>query len=216
MPDEKLPTTHEAVRALAFQQGAAALKLLTDTAGSKDQFLRRTAIEVIGSHPQACMLRPLILTALTDPSEYVVRAACNVVGKCKISEAHDLVLSVLASVSGSTRENALYALSSIWRDSDFLTVFRVFQRDVEKRVRKEAAWVLRDHAASENWRTLFDAFSVDGLPRHRQWACEIAAAFSDACDAEILPVLSRLNFDSSGHVRKAALRAIEVISHGNG
>jgi HEAT repeat protein len=209
MSNVKLPTTHDAVRELVSCQDTAALEMLANVASGDDQFLRRTAVEAIGNHPQARSLQAVILSALTDPSEYVVRTACEVVVKCKIFEAHDPLLSVLASGSGPTRQSALRALCAIWSEADFPVVFHVYQRDAEIRVRREAARVLQTHAVSENWRMLFDALSVDGLARHRQWACEIAGAFSDG---EIVPQLSQLTFDPDGHVRKAALRAIETIS----
>jgi hypothetical protein len=97
----------------------------------------------------------------------------------------------------------------VWRDADFFVVFQVYERDADFRVSREAAWVLRRHADSENWRRLFEAFSADELARHRQWACEIAETFSDA---GMLPLLSQLTFDSNGHVRKAASHAINVMS----
>jgi HEAT repeat protein len=154
-------------------------------------------------------LQTVILNALVDTSDYVVRTACEIVAKLEISEAHDLMLSLLARASGSTRQTALRALCAIWCDADFPVVFHAYERDAEIRVRREAAWVLRRRAATENWRMLFDAFSVDELARHRQWACELAENFSGV---EIPPLLSQLSFDSSGHVRKAASRAIEIIS----
>lgn len=209
MPVAKLPTTQEGVRELTFRQDMGALQLLTDVAGSDDEFLRRTAVEVIGNHPQARSLQPVIVKALKDPSGYVVRTACDVVAKCEIFEAHDVVLSNIASVSGATRRAAIRALSVIWNEPDFDVVFPVYQRDVEINVRKEAAWVLRTHASPKTWRTLFDAFSVDELARHRQWACEVAQAFSGA---EIVPLLAALGLDPDGHVRKAASRAIKAIS----
>ena len=45
------------------------------------------------------------------------------------------------------------------------------------------------------------AFEKDELPRHRQWACELAERFSGP---NILPVLRELSLDVDGHVRKAA------------
>jgi HEAT repeat protein len=209
MPNADLPTTHEAIRELVAREDAAALELLTDVAASGDPFLRRTAVEAIGNHPQAGSVHAVILTALTDPSEYVVRTACNVVAKCGIFEAHDRLLSHLASPSGSTRESALHALCAIWHDSDFSMVFRIYQRDDEIRVRRKAASVLRATVSSETWRRLFDVFSVDELARHRQWACELAEAFSGI---EMMPLLSKLTCDPDGHVRKAASRAVETIS----
>jgi hypothetical protein len=83
--------------------------------------------------------------------------------------------------------STLRALSAIWRETDFSVVFKVYRQDSKVDVRREAAWVLREQAVSESWRTLFDAFSVDELARHRQWACEIAEAFSGT---EIMPLLS--------------------------
>jgi HEAT repeat protein len=210
MPNVELPTTHEAIRELVSRQDAAALELLADVAASDDQFLRRTAVEVVGNHLQFRSLQSVILNALTDRSEYVVRTACDVVAKCKISEAHDLILSLLESISGSTRQTALRALSAIWRDADFSAAFRAYERDAEIRVRREAAWALRKHAVAENWRVLFEAFSEDELARHRQWACEIAKSFAGADETRQL--LSKLTFDSNGHVRKAAARTIEMIS----
>jgi hypothetical protein len=138
-----------------------------------------------------------------------VRTACDIVDKWEIREAHDLVLALLTNTSGSTRQSALRALCTVWRDADFSVVFQVYERDADLRVRREAAWLLRKHAGPENWRKLFEAFSADEFARHRQWACEIAETFSDA---QMLPLLSRLTFDSNGHVRKAASRAIEIMS----
>jgi hypothetical protein len=68
---------------------------------------------------------------------------------------------------------------------------------------------LRRRAHATNWQALFDAFCVDELARHRQWACEIAERFSGA---EVLPVLSTLSLDIDGHVRKAALHASRTVS----
>jgi HEAT repeat protein len=210
MSNVRLPTTHEAVRELASRQDTLVLQLLADVAAGDDQFLRRTALEVIGNHPQGRSMQAVILKALSDTSGYVVRTACDIAGKWEIREAHDLVLALLTDASGPTRQTALRALSKVWRDADFPVVFQVYERDADVRVRREAAWVLRKYAAPENWRKLFEAFLVDELARHRQWACEIAEKFSDP---EMLPqLLSRLTFDSNGHVRKAASRAINITS----
>ena len=75
--DARLPTTHEAIRELGSHEDAAALKALAEVAAVHDQFLRRTALEVIGRHPQGRELCAIILGAFADPSEYVVRTACT-------------------------------------------------------------------------------------------------------------------------------------------
>ena len=201
--------THQGIRELGLHEDAEALQALAEAATSKDQFLRRTAVEVIGRHPQGRALRNTVLDALGDPSEYVVRTACEIVGRWELPEAHDLLLPLLANASEETRRSAIRALGSIWTGGDFPLVFRIYTHDAEMNVRKEAAWVLRRRATATSWRTLFDAFSADELPRHRQWACEPATSFGDA---GILPLLFRLCSDRDGHVRKAATQAAQTIS----
>lgn len=151
----------------------------------------------------------IVLRALGDPSEYVVRTACEVVGQWQLIAARDLVLPLLAHASNSTRHSAIRALGAIWTDADFPLMFEIYAKDREIDIRKEAAWVLRERAAPANWRTLFDAFYQDELARHRVWACELAESFSGP---EILPGLSRLAGDVDGHVRNAAAQATKVIS----
>jgi HEAT repeat protein len=205
----QLPTTHEAVRELGSREDAAALEILARVAAVDDQFLRRTALEVIRQHPHGLELRAVILSALGDPSEYVVRAACEVVEQWRLLEAHNLLLALLANANGATRRSAIRALGTIWVDADFPRVFRIYAKDFAADVRREAAWVLRQRVTATDWRTLFDAFSADGLVRHRVWACELAESFSGP---EIFPLLSPLSSDPDGHVRKAAARATETIS----
>jgi HEAT repeat protein len=202
------PTTHEFLRELA-QDGAAGLKALASAAGAEDQFERRTAIEAIGRHPEGRGLCCLILKALGDPSEYVVRTACEAVARWELQEAHELMVPLLTHPSKATRQAAIRTLGMIWVEADFPTIFRIYDDASEKEIRREAALVLRRRVTSIDWRTLFDAFQIDELARHRQWACELAATFSGR---ETLPVLSRLSSDADGHVRKAALQAIQTLS----
>lgn len=206
--DAKLPVTHEAIRTLGSREDAEALVTLAAVAAVDDQFLRRIAVEVIGRHPRGRELSAVILNALRDPSEYVVRTACDVVEEWSLREAHDLVLSLLANDSGATRRSALRALGSIWAEADFPSVFKIFMGDSEIDVRKEAAWVLRQQATVTTWRAVFEVFCTDELARHRQWACELAERFSGP---ELLPVLSPFLSDLDGHVRKSASRAAQVV-----
>ena len=201
--------THEVIRELGSRDDADAMKILAEAAAFDDHFLRRTAMEAIGRHPRGRDLRTVILKALGDPSEYVVRTACEVVAGWELAEAHDLIVLLLANASTATRQSALRALNPIWVDADFPPVFRVYTTDSEIDVRRDAAWVLQRRVTSAHWRTLFDAFYADDLPRHRQWACELAESFSGP---DILPALSQLSRDRDGHVRKAALQAIQAIS----
>jgi len=203
-------TAHDAIRDLGAREDAGALELLADAAASSDQFLRRTAIEVIGHHRHGRELRALILGALEDGSEYVQRTACEVVAQWALSEAHGAVVALLASSSQSTRRVAVRTLGAIWQDADFPPVLHIYAAASETEIRREAAWVLRQHATLARWRTLFDAFSTDELPRHRQWACELAETFSAS---NIIPALSQLLSDRDGHVRRAAAHAIQIVSN---
>lgn len=201
--------THEFIRELGSRDDAEALKALADTAEVDDAFLRRTAVETIGRHPRGHELAAIILRAFRDPSDYVVRTACEVVAGWELSEAHSFIEPLLANASKATRESAIRALGAVWVETDFPLIFSIYAEDSDIHVRREAALVLRRRATFANWRTLFDVFSVDALPRHRQWACELAENFAGP---DTLPVLSRLATDSDGHVRKAALRAERAIS----
>jgi HEAT repeat protein len=154
-------------------------------------------------------LRGVVLKALGDHSDYVVRTACEAVARWELIEAHERVVALLANASAVTRQAAIRTLDAIWLDSDFLAIFRIYTSARETGIRREAAWVLRRRAASANRRLLFDAFRKDGLPRHRQWACELAETFSAP---DIVPLLLPLASDADGHVRKAALRAIRTLS----
>jgi hypothetical protein len=199
---------HEAIRKLALVEDAEALGALAEAATARDEFLRRTAVEAISRHPQGRDLRSVILTALSDPSEYVVRTACGVVAQWELHEAHELVTALLANPSVATRQTAVRALGSIWIDADFVPIFRIYTGAREVEIQREAAWVLRRRANASQWRQLFDAFHVDELARHRQWACELAARFSGS---DVLPALKALSLDVDGHVRKAAVEAIEAV-----
>ena len=203
------PIDHEFIRQLRSREDVEALKELARTATIEDQFLRRTMLESIGRHPLGRKLSSNIVDALGDPSDYVVRTACEIVERWELNEAHESVVALLDNASKATRLAAIRALGAIWTDADFSLIFLIYTSASELDVRREAAWVLRRRATSRHWRPLFDAFYVDQLPRHRQWACELAENFSGP---DILHLLSQLSLDVDGHVRKAALRAIQIVS----
>jgi HEAT repeat protein len=174
--------------------------------------VRRAAIDVIASRPHADAA-PLIVCALKDPDGSVVRTACQAAASLEIREAHDDVVALLASPDAGTREVALAALRALGDADDFERVFEVVRRDPSERVRKAAAWVLRDHVATRTWRPLFDAWHHDPIPRHRVWACEIAAEFGRA---DVALALSAMKDDPDGHVRRAAAIALSSIAGDSG
>jgi hypothetical protein len=205
-PEAGTSISYETVKAAAVLPDAAALPLLARYARAHDPYARRMAVEVIGKHPQGRQLTPLILQALNDPSEYVVRTACEVAAHWVLTEARDAIVPLLSAASSSTRLAALRCIGSIWLETDFPQIFSMYEQDPEDSVRKEAAWVLRRHVSPENMRLLFESFSKDAIPRHRQWACEIASSSSDETAMQILSALSA---DPDGHVRHAANLALE-------
>jgi len=203
------PLTHESIRALLARDDAEALTVLREASANSDHFIRRTAIEIIGRHSGGQALRAVVLEALADPSEYVVRAACDVITHWKCDEAHDAVTALLRDPAHATRQGAIRAIRAIWQERDFQPVFRVYTSDPERLVRREAAWTLRECVTASDWRRLFEAFRKDDPPRHRVWACEIAGKFGDST---VGPWLETLHVDHDGHVRTAAATAADALS----
>jgi HEAT repeat protein len=97
----------------------------------------------------------------------------------------------------------------LWLDSDFEPVFKIHITDKNGNVRTQAAWTLRRNVAQGNWKTLFEVWQKDEMSRHRVWACELAAQFGTVSN---LSVLKKLSDDKDGHVRKAAKKAIGILS----
>jgi HEAT repeat protein len=123
-------------------------------------------------------------------------------------DAHDSILRLLDAADKATRATALDALGELWQSADFERVLRAFTSDRSVEVRKRAAWTLRKHSSGLTWRALFGVWHADAVPRHRQWACELAAAYGGG---EVLPELRRLSDDADGHVRDRAVGAIREV-----
>ncbi|NPU11909.1 HEAT repeat domain-containing protein [Bradyrhizobium sp. 83002] len=208
MPLVSMSLTHKSICALLTRDDTESLTLLRGAAASADQFIRRTAVEVIGRHASGRNLSDAILRALADQSEYVVRAGCQVIEDWRWDAAHDAISNLIKSPSGSTRQVSIRTLGAIWRQSDFQPVFQIYKTDAETEVRREAAWTLRNNVSSADWRRLFDAFRTDALPRHRRWACDLASTFGHS---DVVPFLNPLCTDRDGHVRKAAAKAIAAL-----
>jgi HEAT repeat protein len=199
-----------AITALAQNPSSEAFQLLVQCAASSDWTFRRIAIEALSHHALAGNARTLICAALRDSSPYVVRTACEAVGRLQFSEAHDDLRRLLSSVEAATRAAAIRALHSLWQPDDFAPVFRLSLSDPAQFVRREAAWLLRETAQSTTWRELFEAWKNAELPRLRFWACQLAELYgSDGVRLD----LERLTKDRDGHVRKAAGKALRAGSN---
>jgi len=201
------PEAWAACTALAHNPDAEALQVLTNLATHRDWRFRRSALGALAAHPLARTAAPLVVAALSDPSEFVVRTACETASALLLAEAHATIVGLAASSDPRTREASIRALSRLWQPSDFPTVFHAFHKDAVVPVRRAAAWTLVANASPSNWRALFDAWVHGELPRYRVWACEIAGRFGDA---SVRPQLSALAHDQNGHVRKAATRVLAI------
>jgi HEAT repeat protein len=202
------PQAWAACTALGFSDTEEALSVLLGLLTDPDWRYRRVAVEALGAHRLVRSIATQIVARLSDPSAYVVRTACQVVADLRLTEAHNLLRQLISSPEPRTREAAVAALSPIWLPDDFEPVFQLYQSEDDRAVRRAAAWCLAANASPSNWRRLFDAWLNDPVPRHRVWACELAAHFGDST---VEPDVRQLLSDENGHVRKAANRAHETI-----
>ncbi|MFZ5879219.1 MAG: HEAT repeat domain-containing protein [Chloroflexota bacterium] len=202
------PLAWASFRALSHLGTSVSLKKLIELSQSDDWRFRRSAVEAIAYHPYAGESVETIGKALSDPSEYVVRAACEVIAKLKFATLHDNVLYLLTSNNPKTREYAVKTLSEIWQMKDFDKVYSIFVTDKIQEVRNAAAWALHGHATNDNWLKLFEVWWQDSLVRHRKWSCELASAFGVS---QVKKELEKLTFDKDGHVRKAAIKALNFL-----
>ena len=206
--DGPAPGRWAALVALAHTPGDAALAVLEERASSPDAHVRRGVVEAIGVHPEGRRLQAVVCALLSDRDALVVRAACEAAGRQRLLEAHDHVARLLGSGDASTRTVAVRVLPERWRSGDLDRVLEVHSSDPSEGARREAAWTLRRVADGATWRALFDRWRVDSLPRHRQWACELACEFGGG---DILPALALLASDRDGHVRDHAARTMRAI-----
>ena len=202
------PVRWAAFVALAHAPEESALAVLSESVRSSDPHVRRSAVEAIGVHAEGRRLSAQVCSLLSDTHDFVVRSACEAAAHHHLTDAHDAVLALLDAKPESSRETALQALRELWQDADFTRVLRAFTSETSTAVRKEAAWTLRSTASASTWRQLFALWSGDALPRHRGWACELAALYGSR---EVLTDLERLTRDVDGHVRDKAAQAVRDI-----
>jgi HEAT repeat protein len=203
-----LPASWPAYIALAHKPEPAALEALEESAGSQDFRRRLLAVEALGMRADGAEAAPTLVALLRDESPYVVRKACEVVGKLGVGSGHTEVVRLLQSIEPATREKAVDALAELWEEGDFERLLARFEKDPSQGVRRQAAWALYRRAGPGNSKPLFDLWHPNSLHRHRGWACELAGEYGDpSCE----PVLRGLLQDPDGHVRKAAKRAIAKI-----
>lgn len=202
------PQAWAAFLALGYHPSEEAFRILLEYATAPDWTHRRAVVEAIAKHKLGKSVAQLLTTLLKDPSQHVVREACNAISQLSLHDAHDSVMSLLDSEEDYTRSTALKAMSVLWIPADFASIFHIFRTDPSSRVRSDAAWTLRENADQENWQQLFAAWKTDSVSRHRVWATKLVGAFGDSSLEE---ELAHLMEDPDGHVRKAARQALKML-----
>jgi HEAT repeat protein len=197
-----------AVFALADHSDPTCLGVLRCLFESPDIDLRSAIVFIIGEHANGQTERGVVLDALNDESELVVRTACEVVSKLRLQEANKCLISLLDG-SPAVQHAALNALGHVWLPINFQAAFWVYRHPPNDDNRKTAASILYENADSKSWSELFECFRSDDPPRHRTWACELAGVFGDM---DIAHEIQTLCFDTDGHVRKAASRALAKVN----
>jgi len=197
------PACWRGFKALGKAGDARSLELLGKQLGSPDWTRRRAAATALASHRLAKGAVLDLRTALADRSPYVVRAAAEAVAAVGDQASRPRLLALMGDPDPSTRATAVCALGALWDSRDVGPLIRVAQTDSSTEVRKQASWVLHEHAGSANWEELFALWSTSGVPRERIWAMELAATFGGQTVGGLLqPFLT----DTDGHVRRAAQR----------
>jgi HEAT repeat protein len=171
----------------------------------KDAFKRRVALEAIGRLGAWESAEPLVLAGLEDESGYVKRTACEVAERWQLASARLHLLALLRNPEMSTVVAALHALQTLGKEQDVQAVTAVFGAAKHEDIRRAAGWTMRQLAGQQTWRSIFELFVVDPLPRHRLFACDLAEHFGAR---EVEQPLSMLAKDHDGHVRSAAQRAL--------
>ncbi len=204
------PACWAALIALGHHEDPRAADVLIQLANdAREPDRRAAALRALGDNGHGAGGTAVILAGLTDSSGVVARGACEAAGKLGLREARAGVLALLDVDIRVTRLTALEALKTIGEEQDVGRLEVTFRSDTDEHVRREAAWTMRALAREGTWRHLFDLWCSDAVPRHRQWACELAARHGGE---DLLGALDALQRDHDGHVRMAAVRARAAVS----
>jgi HEAT repeats len=199
--------TWAAIRALGQKPEPAALTCLVELTSHLDPYVRRAAVEASGFHCSGQAASKAICRMLHDRKGFIVRTAIQAAANSRLDDAHEARLGLVKASDKSTRLCALRALQSLWRAPDLSQCsnlsFTIHPKTCEGRRPGPCA-----RMPGRRTRITFSAWSNDSLPRHRVWACEVAAAFGTR---ELLPAVHDLMADGNGHVRSAAMRAAAEI-----
>lgn len=172
---------------------------------SPDWGRRRAACEALGIRARACSTVDAVAARLDDDSPYVLAAACRALSRLGAVGLRDRFALVLAHPDEGCRVAAVEALDTCGGAETFDVLFPLLRVDTSEMVRRRAAFALQRHSTSTTWSALFTRWQSDALPRHRVWACDLAARFGDTTCVSTLLLLEN---DRDGHVRRAARLAL--------
>jgi HEAT repeat protein len=209
MLQEAPPACWIAFRALSERDDAAAIALLVAETESRDPLRRRAAVEAIGDSPVGKMGVSQLRHMFSDASPIVVRSAAEAARKLRDAASHDPIVGLLRRGDASMRQEALRTLDELWRGGDLERVLVVARQDADDATRRQASFVLKNHASPAEWRLLLDLWQRSVVPRERVWACELIRDFGVKEDG---PLAEPFLIDSNGHVRRAAKSALEVVN----
>jgi HEAT repeat protein len=198
-----------AFRALSERYDPAALELVLAETQSADPLRRRAAAEAVGDSAIGNAGVSHIRRLLSDESPIVVRSAADAAAKLRDAGSHDPIVGLLRDRDASTRQAAIGALDELWRDEDFDGLLVIASEDPDERTRREAGFVLKNHASAPRWRSLVELWQGSELPRERAWACDLIGQFGSGED---LVNAARFLRDPDGHVRSAAQRALDAVN----
>jgi hypothetical protein len=112
---------------------------------------------IIGEHANGQTEKGVVLEALDDESELVVRTACEAIVKLRLQEANERLVSLFDG-SPLVQHAALNALWYVWLPTNFQAVFWIYRHPPNDNNRKTAASILYENADSKSWSELFECF----------------------------------------------------------
>lgn len=174
------PGAWAAFVAIAYDESREALDLLVKLTRDDDATIRRAAVEAIRYHRDGASAGGRAAELALDDNKTVALAAAETASYLKLQKIHGQILILLKSNDPTIRERAVRMFEKIWIDGDFEVLLEMLKSDRSDAVRKESAMILFARVDADHWRSLFDIFVSDRVPRHRVFACELVARFAPA------------------------------------
>lgn len=202
------PEKWAAFEALGNKNTLRSLEILKKYALSQDKYEKVAAIKALSNHTLGAHTADILHENLSAPDELIITTAIEAIGKLTLKQFHDEIHCMLKSRSSEIRNSAIRSINQIWLSSDLDELSLIYQKD--QLCRKEAAYVLYQHADPHNWKTIFELLAHDEqVHRHRVWACHIAGQYGGKDIIEAIKILAN---DKDGHVRRHAEHTLAILA----